>query len=506
MKDRFSGITLAAAVLSTVVFFCGISGAAAKEKETMPAEQIRESVIAGSWYPGDATSLRKLIRGFLDKVPDSPFKGQLVALVSPHAGYVYSGSVAAHAYKLLEKQKFESVIIIAPSHRAYFSGVSVYDRGGYRTPLGVVPLDQELVSALKQREKRIRYMPEAHSQEHSLEIQLPFLQVVMPDFKLVPLIMGEQSFATCQWLAEALADTIRDKSVLIVASSDLSHFHSYDQAKSLDKVVEDKVRRFDPEDLSKKLAEGQCEACGGGPIITAMLTARLLGANQSRVLHYANSGDVTGDRSRVVGYMAAAISKDSEPKAKKADNPSPKVGTDLKLTAEEKELLHRIARESIEAKFRHEKVRKDYELSPTLKEPRGAFVTLNKHGQLRGCIGHIIAHYPLAETISQMAVAAAFQDPRFPSVTEDELKDLDIEISVLTPLRKITDVGEIKVGEHGIYIKKGVYSGLLLPQVATEYGWDRNTFLEHTCMKAGLPSDAWKDGKAEIYIFSADIF
>jgi len=168
-------------------------------------------------------------------------------------------------------------------------------------------------------------------------------------------------------------------------------------------------------------------------------------------------------------------------------------------------VLHQIVRDTIEGKCL-KKPPKAYDISPTLKELRGAFVTLHKHGQLRGCIGHIVAHFPLAETISRMATAAAFEDPRFPPVTADELKDLEIEISVLTPFQKISNVEEIQVGVHGIYMKKGFHSGLLLPQVATEYKWDRKTFLEQTCRKAGLPGDAWKERDMEIYIFAADIF
>jgi AmmeMemoRadiSam system protein B/AmmeMemoRadiSam system protein A len=471
----------------------------------MPPEQIRESVIAGSWYPGSPGPLRQEVEQFLGLAAPGDLQGQLIALISPHAGYRYSGQVAAYAYKLLEKQKFDSVVIVAPSHRAYFPGVSIYDRGGYRTPLGVVPLDHELASALERRDSRIRYVPEAHAQEHSLEIQLPFLQVVMLKFKLVPLVMGDQNLATCQWLAEAVADCIGTKSVLVVASSDLSHFHPYQEAKRLDQTVLDKVESFDPIGLSESLASGKCEACGGGPMITAMLIARRLGANKSRVLRYANSGDVTGDRSGVVGYMAAAFW--ANPKKKDGQDPtSSKVGVDLGLSHEEKAALLKIARESIEFRCRGKRMPDPDVSLPALNERRGAFVTLHKQGKLRGCIGNIRAQEALAKTVAEMAAAAAFEDPRFPPVRVEELSDLDIEISVLTPLQRISNIEEIEVGKHGIYMKRSGFSGLLLPQVATEWGWDRLTFLEHTCEKAFLPKDAWKDKKTEIYIFSADIF
>ncbi|NWF92876.1 MAG: AmmeMemoRadiSam system protein A [Syntrophaceae bacterium] len=183
-----------------------------------------------------------------------------------------------------------------------------------------------------------------------------------------------------------------------------------------------------------------------------------------------------------------------------------KVGVDLGLSEEEKKTLHHIAKTVIENMARGRPVPEFSVNAPTLKENRGAFVSIHKKGQLRGCIGYIEGRGPLYKTVEEMAEAAAFRDPRFPPVTEKELKDLNIEISVLTPLRKISDINEIEVGKHGIYIKKGWYSGLLLPQVATENGWDRQTFLEHTCLKAGLPPNAWKDRTTEIYIFSADIF
>ena len=504
MTLRFLIFTTLAAIL-LLCMSLNTHNAAAMEGKLMESEQVRESVIAGSWYPGNASRLQREVKDYLSQASTVDLKGKLVALISPHAGYRYSGQVAAYAYKLLGERKFSSVVVIAPSHRSYFSGVSVYDRGGYRTPLGVVRLDRELISAVKQRESRIEYVPEAHSQEHSLEIQLPFLQVLMPDAKLVPLLMGNQDFATCKWLAEAVADCIENRSVLVVASSDLSHHHPYKQAKRLDQVVLDKVNDFDPQGLSDDLANGLCEACGCGPMVTAMLIARRLGANRSEVLHYANSGDVTGDHSGVVGYMAAALWVDSN-KSKGEESKDKKVGVNLGLTSEEKAQLLEIARNVVESHCLGEKTPEFVVDSPTLKETRGAFVTLHKEGKLRGCIGHIRAKEPLAKTIIEMAEAAAFHDPRFPPVSSKELGLLEYEISVLTPLQRIKEVDEIEVGKHGIYMKRGSCSGLLLPQVATEWGWDRTTFLEHTCTKAGLPADAWQDKKTEIYIFSADVF
>jgi AmmeMemoRadiSam system protein B/AmmeMemoRadiSam system protein A len=468
-------------------------------------KEIREPAVAGTWYPGQPDILSNDVKRYLGNAKRAEFGGKVVALISPHAGYPYSGQVAANAYKLIEGEAFDSVVVVAPSHYVLFKGVSIYDRGGYRTPLGVVPVDVELSKKMMEKRKEIQFIPAAHGQEHSLEIQLPFLQVVLKTFKLVPIVMEpDWSWESCQYLATAISDTVREKNVLLVASSDLSHFHSYKKAVELDRIVLNHIERFDPEGLNRDLKQGRCEACGGGPMISVMLAARALGANRGKVLQYLNSGDVTGDRSRVVGYGAGLFYKATGGTEKMKEEK--KVGVDLGLNAEEKKTLHQIAKTVIENKARGKAVPEFKIETPILKENRGAFVTIHKKGQLRGCIGYIEGRGPLYKTIEEMAEAAAFRDPRFTPVSERELSDLDVEISVLTPLRKITDPNEIEVGKHGIYIKKGWYSGLLLPQVATEYGWDRQTFLEHTCLKAGLPTHAWKDKNTEIYIFSADIF
>ena len=471
--------------------------------KAMSGQNVRESVIAGSWYPGDPARLTEDIKGYLAQVPEHKIDGELIALISPHAGYVYSGQVAAHAYKLLEGKKYDIVVIVSPSHRAYFQGASVYPMGGYRTPLGIVPVAEEITEALMKKSPHIDFIPQAHSQEHSLEIQLPFLQVVLKDFRLVPIVMGQQDLPMCKELSAAIADVIKGKNALLIASTDLSHFHTYDEAVALDRKFVQNVDAFDPEGLSKALKGGQCEACGGGPVVAVMLAAQALGADKSEVLNYANSGDVTGDHDRVVGYMAGALYRSTGSAGAHAKE---KVGIDLGLSEEDKKTLHEIAHTVIWNKASGKEVPEFKITSERLKELRGAFVTITKKGSLRGCIGHIKGVKPLYKSVEEMAAAAAFQDPRFPPVTKNELKDLDIEISVLTPFEQISDVNKIEVGKHGLYIERGFYSGLLLPQVATEYNWDRDTFLAQTCRKAGLPTDAWKDKDTKIYIFSADIF
>jgi MEMO1 family protein len=476
-----------------------------KGRKEQGMEEIREPAVAGTFYPEKPDILSRDVKRYLDNAKKEKIEGEIIALVSPHAGYVYSGQVAAYAFKLVEGKTFDSVVLVAPSHRVLFKGSSVYGRGGYRTPLGVVPIDEEFSKRMMERRKEIQFLPEAHAQEHSLEVQIPFLQVVLKSFRLIPIVMEPYwSWETCQHLAQAIAETVRGKNVLLIASSDLSHFHSYEKAVQLDKVVLNHIEHFDPAALSRDLGSGRCEACGGGPIISIMLAAKALGANKGKALKYLNSGDVTGDRGRVVGYGAGVFYKSVWGTERMREEK--KVGVDLGLSEEDKKTLHQIAKTVIEDKVKG-KVAPEFKIdSPLLKENRGAFVTINKKGQLRGCIGYIEGRGPLHKTIEEMAEAAAFRDPRFPPVKEKELPELEIEISVLTPLKKITEVNEIEVGKHGIYIKKGWFSGLLLPQVATDYGWDRQTFLEHTCQKAGLPSNAWKEKDAEIYIFSADIF
>ncbi|MGB8658635.1 MAG: AmmeMemoRadiSam system protein B [Candidatus Zixiibacteriota bacterium] len=484
----------------------------ANEKGRFQMGQTRKPAVAGQFYPGDPVELSKEITGYFSKARKEPIPGKIIALISPHAGYMYSGQVAAYAYKLLEGLSFETVVVISPSHIAYFKGASIYNGGAYQTPLGPITVDTSLAGKLSDVNQRVFLSSQGHGLvgnrgEHAVEVELPFLQTVLGKFKLVPIVIGDQDWATCEALAEALAKSIKDERVLLVASSDLSHYHPYDEAVRLDSLVIKHVNSFDPEGLFEDVSGGRCEACGVSPIAAVMLAAKALGADKAKVLEYANSGDVTGDRSAVVGYMAAvmygtkAVSKGRERKE------SEKVGVDLGLTKKDKETLMHIARTTIQSRVSGKNLPAFPIDSPILKEKRGAFVTIREQGQLRGCIGYIEAIKPLYITIQEMAEAAALNDPRFPPVSKEELSSIDLEISVLTPLKRITDVNEIEVGKHGILLKKGYRQGVFLPQVATEQGWDRTTFLNEVCFKAGInDQNCWKDPDAEIYIFSADVF
>jgi MEMO1 family protein len=272
-------------------------------------DALRKSIIAGSWYPGNPSALRRDIEDFFSLVPDTELKGEVVAIIAPHAGYVYSGQVAAYAYKRVCRNNYDAVIVVGPSHRAAFHGVSIFSNGGYETPLGIVPIAEELAKHIKRNSTLVSDIPAAHLQEHSIEIQLPFLQYALGNFSFVPLVMGDQGVSTCQELAQAIYDSALGKKILIVGSSDLSHFHGYKEAIKLDGVALRHLKDSDAPGLLDSLGSDTTEACGGGPMAVAMLVARKIGANHARVLKYANSGDVTGDKSSVVGYVAAIYYK-----------------------------------------------------------------------------------------------------------------------------------------------------------------------------------------------------
>lgn len=463
------------------------------------AGDFRESIHAGSWYPGKEKELNEVIKTYL-KNARAKTLGEIYGLVSPHAGYMYSGPFAAFSYHLLENKEFDDVIIIGPSHHYGFYGASVDKLDGRITPLGKVDFDTKLAEKIiKENVKIIKYDPMAHAQEHSVEIQVPFLQVVLKKLKIVEIVMGSQDYNTCKALADAIVNATKGKKILVVASSDLSHYHNQEDAEALDNLVIESIEKFDPELLYRRLSTDSCEACGGGPIITVMQVAKKLGADKSKVLVYGTSGNITGDYSQVVGYLAAVFYKGDAEKHQE-------VGVDLGFTENEKQLLKDIAKKTIEAVVKKKKPPEFKDLPERLKQHYGIFVTITKHGNLRGCIGHIIADKPLYISCQEMAEAAALHDPRFNPVSEKELPELEIEISVLTPLEKVVDFKEIVIGRDGLIIRRGYQSGLLLPQVATDYGWNVEEFLEQTCIKAGLPEDAYKLEGTEIYKFSAQVF
>jgi len=275
----------------------------------MTRELIREPAASGMFYPSNPKVLSHDIELYLGQASPGEIKGEIKGLVAPHAGYMYSGAVAAWAYKVLLKRTFDTVIIVAPSHRSRFEGAALQAHGGYRMPLGIVKVDEDFASELLMNSSVVQSNVHPHQGEHSLEVQLPFLQVVLKEFRIVPLIMGAQDFALCEALASALFEAMKgsEKRCLVVGSTDLSHYYPYSHALELDGQVAQNLDALDVMGLARDLAADKCEACGAGPMITTMMVSQKLGANAGKVLKYANSGDVSGDKGSVVGYISAVF-------------------------------------------------------------------------------------------------------------------------------------------------------------------------------------------------------
>ncbi len=503
-----------------LVFFKG--GNVMSDNDT---SYIRPPAVAGAFYPDSPAELAKIIAEQFHAAPKPAFGAKPIAIISPHAGYIYSGGIAAKGYKVLEGETYSTVIVISPSHAAAFEGVTVFAGKAYTTPLGEIPINRKLTEEIAAKSNSIHISNTGHlvggaRSEHALEVQLPFLQTALGNFDLVAIMMGEQDYSISEALGNAIGQALNGRDdVLIVASSDLSHFHNSDKAKKLDSIVTHNVKNYDYKKLSEDLSTRKAEACGGGPIVAAMIAAEKLGANSVEITGYGDSGDITGDHSSVVGYLSAVIFKSGEEKIYELDagedhsetaesdiHDNPATGAEFGLSEADKKTLLTIARESILSKFDGKNPPFPLEMSEALKTNLGAFVTLNKNNRLRGCIGTFHPDRPLCEIVAGMARQAAFLDPRFPAVLKEEVELLDIEISVLTPMKKITDPETVEVGRDGLYMTNGFRSGVLLPQVPVEYGWDRLQFLEQTCNKAGLQPDAWKEKQTEIFIFQAEIF
>ncbi|MFH1071472.1 MAG: AmmeMemoRadiSam system protein B [Candidatus Glassbacteria bacterium] len=271
---------------------------------------VRKPAVAGTFYPADTEELKVDIKSYLAQVMVDRSDKDIVALVAPHAGYMYSGPVAAHAYRQVQGKAYESVVVISPSHRESFDFSSIFNGNAYETPLGSVPVDHSLVEELiGAGEKSVKASGEGHlhSEEHALEVHIPFLQTVLGEFKLVPIVMGSQSRSSCRELGRALARVLAGRNALVVASTDLSHFHDQNFAGSLDKIVIGHIGAFDPDGLLDDIEAHKCEACGAGPVAAAMYAAREMGATRAENLYYATSGDISGNYTRVVGYTAGII-------------------------------------------------------------------------------------------------------------------------------------------------------------------------------------------------------
>lgn len=462
----------------------------------------REPAVAGSFYPADADTLRAEVDGFLDAAQAEGTDG-VQAVIVPHAGYVFSGATAAEAFARIDPAtRYKRVFLLGPSHRASFDGASVdVACGRYATPLGELEVDLAACRALMEADSVFAHVPRAHEQEHCLEVELPFLQERLREVPpLVPVIIGTTDYAKLRRIAAALRPYFTPDNLFVV-SSDFSHYPSYEDAVEADRATGDAILSASPDAFLEAIADNASRrvprlltsACGQAPIAVLLMLVQQAGGLQMEHLAYCNSGDSPyGGRDRVVGYHAFAVTRVA--------------GQAFTLSDEEKSFLLQTARRSIEGALSGDSVSCDTSrLTDKLRMDCGAFVTLHKHGKLRGCIGRLVGVRPLYLTVAEMARAAAFEDPRFRPVRAEELPDIRIDISVLSPLKRIHSADELQLGRHGIFIVKGVHQGTFLPQVARETHWTKEEFLGHCARdKAGLSWDGWHD--AELYVYEAEVF
>ena len=473
-----------------------------KVEDAMPA---RNPAVAGQFYPAEPDKLRAVVDHYLAQAKPPQLSGELIALIAPHAGYVYSATTAAHAFKLLEGQRYDTIILLGGSHVTSDGVASVYDRGAFSTPLGEVAIDEEMAAKILEYSTQIDNDHWTHDREHSLEVELPFIQKYLPDVRIVPIMIKRQTLENAKLVAAAILSALEqaEQRVLIVNSTDMSHYFPRKVAAEMDQLAIEDILAYNTEKLNQDLLQRKTQLCGQGAVMTTMLVAQSLGADQVTKLHYSDSADASKDTSAVVGYVAMAFTA-SQSKTRSAPAESQ---TEEELDERAKQRLLEIARKSVTSYIQDGKLPKLDNDIPLLNEKWGAFVTINKNERLRGCIGRFTpVEKPLYLIVQDMALAAAINDQRFPVVTAAELDQLSFEISVLSPMRRINDINEIEVGKHGLYIIKGYNRGVLLPQVATDYDWDRETFLNQTCRKAGLPERAWQEPGTEIYTFSAQVF
>lgn len=460
---------------------------------------IKQPNVAGQFYDDNPKVLSRSVKEYLKKADVTPYQSPVEIIIAPHAGYFYSGSVAGFSFKAVSQFKYKTIIILAPSHFYGFDGISVWSKGGFQTPLGLVSVDEEFAQKLIGSHSKIIDEPQAFEKEHSLEVEIPFLQETFEGFNIVPVVMGQAPAGLLKDFAAQLQKQIGERTdVLIVVSTDLSHYHDDQKARRMDKAAIAAIKDLDVEKIWREGHLKSIEMCGLVPVVTALIYAKQKGLTQVDVLKYANSSEASGDKSRVVGYTAIVIRSDAREKN----------GAENLLSHEQKQKLLKLARKQIEAYVRGGKRLKINEADPRLKLKEGSFVTIHKKGRLRGCIGNILGSGPLVELVRDMAIASATQDPRFPPVNESELSLIDVEVSVLSVPYQIKSVDEIELGKHGVIVKGGARnSGVFLPQVADETKWSKEEFLSQLCsQKAGLARDCWKDPKTRIEIFTAQVF
>jgi hypothetical protein len=431
-------------------------------------EIIRLPAVAGGFYPGNKTELKKTIAKYLDQASTTAAAIPKIIIV-PHAGYEYSGRVAAESFKALLGSGYEQAIILAPSHHFPAAGLFLSAATGWQTPLGLIKvsaLNNELSHA-----SGFKYDEAMHAPEHAIEVELPFLQTVLPEIQIVPIIVGSLSQAGQEQFVRTLDKYLDDKTLLIV-SADLSHYHPAAEAAKLDDQSLSDILRLASEDI----LDDEIDASWAVASVLKLAQAK---GWEPRLLKYANSSDVTGDRSAAVGYGAVGFYV-NESGIKK-----PESGSDDEYAEAEKKELLQIARKTIETYLKTGKTYQPQTNNPKFLEKRGAFVTLTIGGQLRGCIGYIEPIKPLIEAVRDNAMAAAVSDDRFEPVRESELPEIKIEISILTLPQKDT-IDDIAKFKKGAILRRGNNGATYLPQVWDDLS-DPKVFFSTLCAKGGLP-------------------
>jgi len=492
--------------------FCSTSCEANK----MSNADIREPAVAGRFYPDSPVKLKSAILQFLQDALPAKLK-KPVAIVVPHAGYIFSGQICADGFKQVSHEKYDVVVILGTNHtNSGFQKISLYPGSGFRTPLGTAHIDRSIVSALvKEAPADCTLDTSLHESEHSVEVMVPFIQVIFPKAKIVPAVVGSPDTQMCARFGRALAKVLKNRRALIVASSDLSHYPSAENADFVDRETLAAVAKLDPgifqatvkSQAKRNIPNLHTSICGEAPVLATMAAAEALGAVRGVVVSYANSGDMSvGDRSRVVGYGAVVFTAEAQYEGIPAAKSSQKAtSASSELTPADKKALLAFARKTLSGIFATTTVPLARGFDARLQQPRGVFITLRKKGDLRGCIGRMVADEPLVKLVGIMSLQAAFNDRRFPQLTADELKDIEIEISVLTPMKQVAGADKIVVGRDGVLLTKDDHSAVFLPQVATEQGWNREQMLDHLCLKAGLTTGSWKKG-AKFSTFQAIVF
>lgn len=472
------------------------------------AELRRPPAVAGQFYPAEEKALSDLVEGYLKTAEGeavSVKSADLVAVLAPHAGLEFSGATAAKAFRLLEPGRWDSVIVVGTGHYKGVAGAALYP-GDYGTSEGWVPYDKTLAQRLMEASPLIAADPAAHEKEHSIEVELPFLKRRLGNFKLAALVMNTQDLETARAVGRAIAKAVKGRRVLLVASSDLSHYPPADVAKAVDRATLKALESLDPEYfwlanrlvMKRGLKNLSVSYCGESAVAAVMEAAKELGAAEVKVLARSNSYDAAprAGKERVVGYAAAAFVK---PRGKKARAESD-------LPERDKDELLKLARRSIADYLSTGRLPEaGFYGDPAFNLPAAVFVTLRRDGALRGCIGTLSAQESLAESVVRNAVASAVDDPRFKPVTAAELPELRIEISVLSAAQPARGAGEIRKGD-GVILEQGEHSGVFLPQVWEQIA-DKEDFLAELCgQKAGLPRDCYKDPRTKIKVFAARAF